>query len=535
LDIGNSLEEKMIKKSFLLSLWLLTSNLLYPYQQNCFFLYEDTITHKKIVLINPFPLQNSWAIFNQTVFDTPEVLTYAHKEKLPVVMLVPRDLDGYSPLDDGFEWLEGIRVALAWASMHMRFKEHGNLTIQFVQIEDAATPTEDDLLTVLANFDGHAPCPVNNKPELPEEAVAAKFSPLSKFLQKKAHQKGSITPLFLNKKKIVPTNIQSPFVTQNSKIIVISGATGFIGTHMVEALLAQGHRIIALDNFSCSSKNNCEKLLNHPNYYLVDHDVTQPFTIAGNVDWVVHLASVPSPAFYYRLPQETLSSGLQGTKNMLDLAVQKNARFLFSSTSEVYGDPEITPQHENYPGKVNPIGKRSQYDQSKRGAETLIKFYAQQYNLDTRIARIFNTYGPYMSLEDGRVVTNFIGALLNNRPMIIYGDGKQSRSFAYVSDTVNGLIQLLQIPLDNSLAMQDRVVNIGNADEFTIQELATKINALAAQHHCKPTSVNYIPQIDATDPKMRCPDLTRAKQLLQYKAAVTLDEGLEKTLAYFKT
>ena len=235
------------------------------------------------------------------------------------------------------------------------------------------------------------------------------------------------------------------------------------------------------------------------------------------------------------MPIETLCSGLYGTQATVELAVRKNARYLFSSTSEVYGDPEVTPQPETYCGRVSPIGKRSQYDESKRGAETLLSLYYKKYGLDIRVARLFNTYGPGMDLADGRVVTNFIQAVLDQKPMIVHGDGSQTRSFAHVSDTVQGLYSLLMTDLftDNS-SFNDRIVNIGNDGEFTVNELAQKVNELAQKNSCRGVPVVHVDPIDMTDPKKRRPDLTKARFLLHYNPYTGLDEGLEKTLSYFE-
>jgi dTDP-glucose 4,6-dehydratase len=314
---------------------------------------------------------------------------------------------------------------------------------------------------------------------------------------------------------------------------LISGAIGFIGSHLTKALLDQGHQVIGLDNLSCCDSKNIEPFKSNANFNFFYHDVTQPIEVAGPIDCVIHLASVPSPAFYYAMPIETMTSGLCGTENMLEVALQKRARFLFTSTSEVYGDPTVSPQPETYPGNVDPLGMRAPYDQSKRGAETLIKIYHERYHLDVRIARLFNTYGPHMRLDDGRVITNFIQALLTNTPMTLYGSGEQTRSFSYVNDTVRGLLRLLNVEFAPTTPIQERVFNIGSTHEVTIEQLAHKYNEVARKLGISPTEIKSIKAFDTSDPKQRRPDLTRAQQILQYEPTFSLTDGLEKTLLYF--
>jgi nucleoside-diphosphate-sugar epimerase len=316
--------------------------------------------------------------------------------------------------------------------------------------------------------------------------------------------------------------------------ILITGGAGFIGSHLARKLLEFGHQVVALDNLLCSTKENLKDLQDNENFEFYQIDVSQPFDIEGPLTSVVHLASAPSPAFYYTKPRETLYAGLHGTKNSLDLALKKGARYLFSSSSEVYGDPEVSPQSESYPGRVNPIGKRSQYDQSKRGGETLIKLYFERYGMDTRIVRIFNTYGTYMDISDGRVVTSFIKSLMHDEPMIIHGDGLQSRSFGYVTDTVDGIVKVLTCEKVTAFAsIEERVFNIGNPCEFTINELAQKIDVVAQKYLHKKAYVKYVEQPDPGDPKMRKPDITHARVITGYNPTVSLEEGLEKTVLFF--
>lgn len=516
----------MIKQTFFTLLLLLNITTL-ALDNHLFFEYKKSNSDQKIMVVNPFPVRNSWAVFHQAVFDAPEYFAYARSHNMPVIVVLPRSIDGFSPLDDAQEWIEGMRVAAAWASMCIRFGEY-KTNIHFLTVDP--TIGKQELMDHVAAM----PCKEIDESD-PEKNVALRIHKAAEDTILPPCDV-SMEPFFIEKAiKKESRIIKSPFKhDQTSKIVVMSGGAGFIGLHCVQALLQHGYRVIVLDNFICSSKNTLEVIGDNKNFCCIEHDVTETFEIEGDVDLVMHLASVPSPEFYYRLPYQTLASGLQGTKNMLDLAVEKNARFLLASTSEVYGDPTISPQNENYPGNVSFIGKRSQYDQSKRGAETLVKYYVEHHHIDARIARIFNTYGPYMCIDDGRVVTNFIGAILRGKPMKIYGDGKQTRSFAYVSDTVDGLLKCAQHTISSASSIKERVINIGNDNEFTVLELAQKINALAESFGIKSVPLHCVPNIDATDPKMRRPDLIRANSILGYEPSVQLEEGLNRTLAYFK-
>lgn len=310
---------------------------------------------------------------------------------------------------------------------------------------------------------------------------------------------------------------------------LITGGAGFLGSHLTNKLLELGHQVIVLENYECCRKDN---LNSHPNLAIVDHDVTKPFSLQGDLDYVIHLASLPSPEFYYKKPIETLTCGLHGTLNTLKLALEKNAKYLLASTSEVYGDPFINPQPETYAGNVNYLGPRAQYDESKRGAEILAKLFLDTKDLDVRIVRIFNTYGPNMMLNDGRVVTNFIRASLNKESLTIYGDGNQTRSFAYVDDTVNGIEKLIFHEFKSNIA-QDRVFNIGNETEISINQFAETVAQLSEEILQYKPQIKYFKHFDYTDPLQRRPDLTKSKSVLSYYPSTTLKEGLKKTLEYF--
>ena len=303
--------------------------------------------------------------------------------------------------------------------------------------------------------------------------------------------------------------------------IVVAGAAGFIGSHFCDRLLAEGHTLVALDNFLTGSPRNLAHLAGESRFELIEQDITKPFTVAGSVDCVVNMASPASPKDYLAHPIATLDVGSLGSRNMLELARLKGARYLVTSTSECYGDPEVHPQVETYWGHVNPIGPRSCYDESKRFTEALTMANHRQYGLPTNIARIFNTYGPRMKLDDGRVVPAFLGSVLRGEPLTVFGDGSQTRSFCYVSDQVDGLYRLMQSP-------ERYPVNIGNPREITILEFARHILHLTGSKQ----EIIFHP-LPEDDPKQRRPDITKARTLLGWEPKVDLEEGLRQTVAYF--
>jgi UDP-glucuronate decarboxylase len=304
--------------------------------------------------------------------------------------------------------------------------------------------------------------------------------------------------------------------------ILLTGAAGFLGSHISKKLIDGDHHVIGLDDLSTGSIKNIEQLINHPKYSFIEHDVRIPYH--AQVDAILNFACPASPVNYQKDPVRTIETNFLGMINLLHIANETGAIIIQASTSEIYGDPTQSPQKETYWGNVNPIGIRSCYDEGKRAAETLCFDYRRQYNLDTRVIRIFNTYGPNMAVGDGRVVSNFIVQALRNEPINIYGDGKQTRSFCYVSDLVEGIYKLLQLK-DNP----DTPINLGNPNEFTILELAKVVIDITKS---KSKIVNNpLPQ---DDPKQRCPDISLAKSTLNWKPTIELREGIEKTAAYFK-
>lgn len=308
--------------------------------------------------------------------------------------------------------------------------------------------------------------------------------------------------------------------------ILITGGAGFIGSHLCDRLLADGHDVIAMDNLSTGSVNNIAHLAGRERFHFVKHDVTNYIFVEGDLDAVFHLASLPSPVDYLNLPIQTLKVGALGTHKTLGLALTKGAKFLLASTSEVYGDPLVHPQHEDYWGNVNPVGPRGVYDESKRFAEALTMAYHHYHDVDTRIVRIFNTYGPRMRMDDGRVVPNFICQALRGDPLTVYDDGSRTRSFCYVSDLVEGMVRLLH-------SEETAPVNLGNSDEMTILDFAHRVLELTGSD----SPIEFVTPTDvrtADDPKVRCPDISKARRVLGWAPQVSLDEGLERAIAYFR-
>ena len=304
--------------------------------------------------------------------------------------------------------------------------------------------------------------------------------------------------------------------------IVLTGAAGFLGSHLSARLLAEGHEVIGVDNLITGSPDNLAWLQESEGFSFRHHDVSVPLFIQGEVDGVLHFASPASPVDYLEHPIQTLKVGSLGTHNMLGLAKEKKARLLLASTSEVYGDPEVHPQTEDYWGNVNPVGPRGVYDEAKRFAEAMTMAYHRTHGVDTRIARIFNTYGPRMRPGDGRVVSNFVVQALRGESLTVYGDGSQTRSFCFVEDEVDGLYRLF---------MSEEVdpVNLGNPHEFTIRQLAEEV----LQQVDGPSTLEFR-DLPVDDPQVRQPDITRARELLGWEPRITLKEGLERTIPYFR-
>ncbi len=304
--------------------------------------------------------------------------------------------------------------------------------------------------------------------------------------------------------------------------VLITGGAGFLGSHLCDYFLAKGHQVIAMDNLITGSIRNIEHLAGNEDFHFVKQDVTEYIYVSGPIDAVLHFASPASPIDFDKFPIKILKVGALGTHKALGLCREKGARFLLASTSEVYGDPLVHPQREDYWGNVNPIGTRSCYDEAKRFAEAMTMAYHRQHGLETRIVRIFNTYGPRMRLEDGRVVPNFVGQALRGEPLTVYGDGSQTRSFCYYSDLVEGIYRLL-------MSDEQLPVNIGNPAEITILEFAQRINEMTGNK----AGIIHEP-LPPNDPKLRQPDISKARRVLGWEPQVGLEEGMRQTIAYFQ-
>lgn len=312
--------------------------------------------------------------------------------------------------------------------------------------------------------------------------------------------------------------------------VLVAGGAGFIGSHLCKSLLAKDYKVICVDNLITGDKKNIEDLQSNPNFTFLDKDVTKPLGEEIRADFIFHLASPASPnkkcsKSYINHPIETLLVNSLGTYNLLELAKKLSAKFLFTSTSEVYGDPEVSPQGEDYFGHVNPNGVRSVYDESKRFGEAVTMAFVRKFNLDARIIRIFNTYGPFMQKDDGRVVSEFIVQAISGKPFTVYGDGKQTRSFCFVTDMVDGIEKAMF-----SENTKGEVINLGNPDERTVLELASLVREI-----CGSSSEPIFEALPEDDPKTRKPDITKAEKLLGWKPKVGIEEGLKKTVEYFRS
>jgi dTDP-glucose 4,6-dehydratase len=309
----------------------------------------------------------------------------------------------------------------------------------------------------------------------------------------------------------------------NKRVVVITGGAGFIGANLCKRLLYEGYRVICIDNFMTSDRSNIGDIIKDKRFELIVRNVSEHISIQGKVDYVLHCASLASPVDYLNYPIQTLKVGSLGTHNALGLAKDKRSVFLLFSTSEIYGDPAVHPQKESYWGNVNPVGVRSCYDESKRFAEALTMAYHRMHMVNTKIVRIFNTYGPKMRADDGRVVSNFINQALANKPLTVYGSGNQTRSFCYIDDLVEGLFRLM-----NSSASEP--VNLGNPKEFTVKELAKLVLRLTNSK-----SRIIFKSLPQDDPRQRKPDISRARKLLNWSPKIELEEGLIRTIGYFKS
>lgn len=457
--------------------------------------------------------------FSSIAIELPIYLNFACEKKLPCIFFCPQNYSDVSTVGDQAYIIEGARTALAWLSAYYRFKQlnflvvlvPNDMTINDELYRQYVEPALNYLLNLKELNDIKAKI-------ITLDALKGKYS-LGTFETITLEKKYAITPITI-------TN-------HSKKTCLIAGGAGFLGSHLSEALLEQGCHVIVLDNLICANAQNIKFLKKYESFEFINVDINEPLTVDGHIDVIIHLASIPSPVYYYKMPFETLPCGLIGTKNLLDLARDKKAIFIFASSSEVYGDPTKNPQSEDYVGNVDPLGMRSQYDQSKRGGETLCKWYFENYGVDVRILRIFNTYGPRMNLHDGRVITSFVDSLLNKRPLIIHGTGNQTRSLSFVDDTIQGLLKIMDLHLLPIHNIQERIFNIGNDQEYTINQVAHIAQEIGKKYLDYEVSIKHIPQLDPTDPRVRRPDLSKIKKL-GHLARINLREGFERTFVHFQ-
>lgn len=478
---------------------------------------------------------SAYDFFHRVVFDGAFWLKRASADYVSISILVPLELEGYETIHPNAFFIESIRTLLAKVrSYYYLSNQAWPLRIIFFP-QDYVTDSAEDIFLELIDEKSSSLFPY---------VPYGKDIPCGWLFNKKKSScseggiitKSSIDYLSHSTDEgyaMIELPERMHIKPKDCLRFCISGAAGFIGSTLVKMLLEEGHQVIGIDNFRCSNSHNLKSVVDNPFFYLVTHDISYPIQCNYPIDIVIHLASIPSPVDYYTMPEETLATGLEGTKNMLELARRHGARFLFSSTSEVYGDPRVSPQPESYEGNVDYFGPRSAYDQSKRGAETLIKLYVDRYNIDARIARIFNTYGPGMRLHDGRVITNFIAAALEQKPLMLYGDGMQTRSFGYIEDTVDGLYALSMACFESDEPLSERIFNIGTPIEFSVKDLAYKVQKLSEKYLKISPEIVTVENPDATDPKMRLPDIQKATKRLGFNPQIRLDEGLEKTFLFF--
>lgn len=494
------------------------------------FLFEVfTKDHKSFYLIKaPSRLssaQELWNYFFCMSIDLPRLLEQAQVTSKPVILSCQEQLHGFGPLDDEAPLIEANRVALAWLSAYARatdvqafaYLQAGDDNACSLQLYSYIQWFIDqcDSDYQCTDFSAH----VFRSADLSKVCVNHLEAPT---------QIKSIALLQEGPKHLIKVKNQNHI----NRRVLISGGAGFIGCYLTKKLLEKGFSVVVLDNFFCSQPDTIQQL--EHDYDLCEFhyvDVTKDFYLDCAVDLVIHLASLPSPKTYYQYPVNTLLTGLSGTKNCLDVALSSNAPFIFASSSEVYGDPEISPQVESYEGNVNPWGMRSQYDESKRGGETLCKWYFEHAKVNVKLARIFNTYGPGMCLDDGRVITNFLKAILERTAMLIYGNGKQTRSFCYIDDLISGLMRLIEHKTEAQHITQ-RVYNIGNDNEIAIERVARLVNEIAHEAIGYIVPIEHIIHPDTTDPKMRRPNLNRLKAL-GCQPQISFKKGLQATLKVF--
>jgi nucleoside-diphosphate-sugar epimerase len=481
-----------------------------------------------IIYISPNLKKNFNQDFKNILFQFQLYLKYAYDKNLTVNVYLPTTVfECKSPWEKDSFLSELDRTILATASSFYRVNPGFNISIilcsNMIDLHDIKFNCHFDNLYDNLNRDT---INLDEREKLFKKNCLINYENLNNNKKNYEYREFNLN----NVDKQIILNINLPDLKTGQKRVLITGGSGFIGSYLVEKFLNDGHQVIILDNNFCSSSDNISHLLKNENLCFINCDVTINYTINETITDVLHFASIPSPEFYYNYPLETLKTGLIGTEYAYNLAKKHHAKFLFASTSEFYGDPEINPQPESYHGNVSCVGKRSQYDQSKRFAEAYLNYFAKQDKIDVRIVRIFNTYGPRMLLNDGRIVTNFLKSYFSGNPFSIHGSGNQTRSFCYVTDLVDGILKLHNHDFDDNATIREKTFNIGNQNELSINDLVKIMNDIIFKNTNYKCLIEIIDPIDLDDPKQRRPDLNRANKILSYKPKLSFWEGFEKML-----
>lgn len=492
------------------------------------FFYSDD--NNSLIYLSPGFDKNFNPESKNILFKFQSFLKYAYDNNLRVNVYLPKSVfECGSPWENNSFLNEMDRTILATASAFYRVNTgfdisiilcSNNIKLHDIKINNSNDNVYNDFNKNTINFD--------------QREKLFKLNCLKDYESLDNQHNYNLKEFILNNEEepdLLSTNL--PNLNIGQKRVVITGGSGFIGSYLVEKFLHDGHQVIILDNNFCSSANNIAHLLENKNLCFLNWDVTNNYTINETITDVLHFASIPSPEFYYNYPLETLKTGLVGTDYAYNLAKKHNAKFLFASTSEFYGDPEVNPQPESYHGNVSCIGKRSQYDQSKRFAEAYLNYFASKDKVDVRIVRIFNTYGPRMLLNDGRIITNFLKSFFSGDAFYIHGFGNQTRSFCYVSDLVDGILKLHNYDFDDHAMVREKTFNIGNQNELSINDSVKIMNDILFKNINQKCLIENIDPIDLDDPKQRRPDLQRANKILGYKPNVNFVEGFEKMFKYY--
>lgn len=494
--------------------------------------YHSSISDKLLIYISPNLTKNVHTDLKDILYGFESFLKYAHLHKFTVnIYLSKKIFECNCPWEISSFVCELDRTIAAITSAYFRVNPGLNISIilceedkfnlEEIKFHEHVDNIYQNLNNNIINFD--------EREKLFKKYCLFNYENINNYTKKHTFKKINLKKY----DKIKILNINLPELKIDQKRVLITGGSGFIGSYIVENFLNEGHQVIVLDNNFCSDFKNIEHLISNNNLCFINWDITKNYTINDKLTDVLHFASIPSPEFYYKHPLETLRTGLIGTEYAYNLAKKHKSKFLFASTSEFYGDPDVNPQPEYYRGNVSCIGKRSQYDQSKRFAEAYLNYFAKLDEVDVRIVRIFNTYGPRMLLNDGRIVTNFLKSFFSNNLFYIHGSGNQTRSFCYVMDLVDGILRLFNYNFEDRSTVKDKTFNIGNQTELSINDSVKIMNQVIFKNLNQECSIEIIDPIDLDDPKQRRPDLTRAEKILGYSPKINFITGFEMIFKYY--